>query len=377
MKGGVCLLKIIQKNLDSLENNSFFWLDQHATIGFDIETTGFSRYTNFIYLIGYLYKYRGQLIIKQLLAEKKEDEIFILEEFLNDCKNFDYLLTFNGNQFDIPFVITRADIHGLNTDLFEQMKKTDLFRLLKPLKKILPIPNSKQKSFEDFLQTNREDQMDGGQLIQIYLDYEKKASSHNEELLLLHNYEDVLGLLRLQILHSYFKGISEKHVKATSIQFYESSREVVIKQELSIELPKPISFQNQYGYFHLEKNCRKVLLKLTRDDFRLPLLPYKDYVYLISEDCVIPKLLSTTVAPSNCQKATSKNCFIKTNTECILLPLFLKEELDALAIPILYPHGTGSLSKPKDLSITLDSFLSHSSTLSKNIANQLFQHCIC
>ena len=190
-------------------NEHFPWFDQQTTMAFDIETTGFSKQSNFIYLIGYSYQMGNKLIIKQLLAQNRSDEITLLQCFFEDCQQYSCLLTFNGDQFDIPFIVSRGNFHQLSTRAFEQMQRIDLYKRLKPYKKFLPIPSAKQKSFEEFLHTGRKDEMDGGQLIQVYYEYEKTANTVSENLLLLHNFEDVNGLLEIQKLTILFEYCTE------------------------------------------------------------------------------------------------------------------------------------------------------------------------
>ncbi len=356
-------------------NEQFPWFDQQTTMAFDIETTGFSKQSNFIYLIGYSYQMGNKLIIKQLLAQNRSDEITLLQCFFEDCQQYSCLLTFNGDQFDIPFIVSRGNFHQLSTRAFEQMQRIDLYKRLKPYKKFLPIPSAKQKSFEEFLHTGRKDEMDGGQLIQVYYEYEKTANTVSENLLLLHNFEDVNGLLEIQKLAVYEDLFSSQYIKQSKFVFFEQSSEVLIVQEHSLEIPKPISFRNIFGYFHMEKSQRKLLLKIKKGPYQIPLLPYKDYVYLISEDTVIPKALSSTVDSSNLKKANSKNCFLRTESECIDLPVSLKEELDLCHIPVLYPQNNIS-PKIKSIAITKDDFFTHSNTLVPLIANQIFQEFI-
>lgn len=364
-------MKTIKKELELPMNEHFPWFDQRTTMAFDIETTGFSKQSNFIYLIGYSYQVDNKIVIKQLLARNRLDEFTLLQSFFEDCLQYSCLLTFNGDQFDIPFIIARGNYHHLSTLAFEQMQRIDLYKRLKPYKKFLPIPSAKQKSFEEFLHTGRIDEMDGGQLIQVYYEYEKTANSVLENLLLLHNFEDVNGLLEIQKLAVYEDLLHSQYINQSNYVLFEQSSEVLIIQDHSLEIPKQISFRNKFGYFHIEHSQRKLLLKIKKGLYQIPLLPYKDYVYLISEDTVIPKALASTVDLSNLKKANAKNCFLRTESECIDLPVSLKEQLDVYHIPVLYPQNSIS-PKFKTIAITKDDFFSHSDTLVPLIANQLF-----
>ena len=370
-KGPVSILKIITHRQKTNIQNPVLWFDPHTTVAFDIETTGFSNQSNFIYLIGFSYQINDELFCKQLLAQNRADELEILQYFFEECKQYDSLLTFNGDQFDIPFVIARGHIHHLSTQAFEEMKRFDLYKALKKLKKILPLPSTKQKSFEEFLQSERLDEMDGGQLIKVYFDYEKVPSIEQEELLLLHNYEDVLGLTKLQQLFLYDQLVKDTCLNPVVSTLFDQSNEILLTQEHSFEVPKEVSVRNLFGYFQIGFSKRKILLKIKKDFYRIPLLPYKDYVYLISENTVIPKALASTVDPANLKKANSRNCFLEKEIECIELPITLLAQLEQIHIPVWYPSPKAT--KSKTIAITKDSYIQNSTVLSMIVINELFQ----
>ena len=77
-------------------------------IYFDIETTGFSRKYCIVYLIGCMYYSGDELIYTQWLAENFNDEANVLIAFNKFIKDFDTVIHFNGNSFDIPFVTERV-----------------------------------------------------------------------------------------------------------------------------------------------------------------------------------------------------------------------------------------------------------------------------
>lgn len=374
-KGRIIRLKVRINKIENSLYNCFSWYDKSSTLAFDIETTGFSKHSNFIYLIGYIVQERGEIYIKQLLADSRQEESNLLQQFFDDCRSSTSLLTFNGDQFDIPFIIARAKLHHLSTLFFENMSRFDLYKELKAYKKILPIPSARQKSFEEFLNTGRKDEMDGGELIQIYLDYEKKPTEQFENLLLLHNYEDVLGLLELQQLCVYEDALKSTSIEQSSYSYFEQTSEILITQKHSLDIPRTISFRNSFGYYSIEQFNRKLLLKIKKGFYKKPLTPHKDYVYLVSEDTIIPKALASTVDSSNIKKATSKNCFLRIESECIHLPATLEKELESFQLPLLIPLED-SFNKTKTIAISKESFFNASSSLPAIIADALFQSYI-
>jgi len=295
-----------------------------SVLFFDIETTGFSRQTSLIYLIGYGYLEQNLFHLTQLLIENDDDEKELLATFFPVASSFDCLLTFNGIQFDLPFLIERGRIHDVSASFLENKKQIDLFREMKPLRHILSLENAKQKTFELFLSIQRNDQYDGGQLIPVFFDYLGQHQEEQENLLWIHNLEDVIGMCELLPLLYYKKMLYSDEVIHSSYHYLPSSNELLIIQEMDIFVPHPISYRFKHYYLSLEENKRKLLITLTQKDCRLPLSPINDYVYVKSEEMVIPKALASTMDKENYCKATIKNCYIPFTANC--LGLNLKKE---------------------------------------------------
>ena len=56
-------------------------LSDNNAIFYDIETTGLSRYTASVYLIGAVHYEKNQWILYQWMAENEEEEATVLQEF--------------------------------------------------------------------------------------------------------------------------------------------------------------------------------------------------------------------------------------------------------------------------------------------------------
>ena len=224
--------------------------------------------------------------------------------------------SFNGISFDIPFLIERGKIHGIHSTFLNTKKQIDLFREMKPLRHVLSLENAKQKTFERFLHIQRNDQYDGGQLIEIFYDYLDDATVETENLLWTHNLEDVIGMYQLLPLIAYKKMLNPEASPTTTFEYLSKSNELFILQEMDFFIPNPLSYRFQHYYLSMEKNKRKLLISLEEKDYRLALSPLSDYMYVESEDIVIPKVLATTMDKSNYCKATKKNCFLRVFANC-------------------------------------------------------------
>ena len=162
-------------------------------IYFDIETTGFSRKYCIVYLIGCMYYSGDELCYTQWLAENFNDEANVLMAFNKFIKDFDTVIHFNGNSFDIPFLTERGKKYNLEFD-FDNYQSIDIYKPVSKLNHILKMENNKQKSFEKLLGINRSDPFSGGDLIEVFKHY---VESKDERLLfplLLHNKEDVWNM---------------------------------------------------------------------------------------------------------------------------------------------------------------------------------------
>lgn len=168
---------------------------------FDIETTGLSPVYCKVILSGIL-RFDGgqspdQAQVIQLFADRPDDEKQLLAETIRILDSVDYVITYNGRHFDIPFVEKRAKKHGLS---FRPPYDLDLYQIVSghsPLRQILP--SLKQKSLEQYLglSDGRDDEISGAESVALYERYMASHAFQLERQILLHNHDDVIQLYRL------------------------------------------------------------------------------------------------------------------------------------------------------------------------------------
>lgn len=174
----------IEKDIENLiPDNSVF---------LDIETTHLNYRFSRIYLIGLLGKIGGKFYLYQFLTERKEDERELIIESGKIIDQFDEIITFNGDSFDLNFIRGRGEILDVNTD-FLNKTSTDLYIIVRDEGFFLELENRKLKTLEKYLRISREDEFSGKELINKYYEYEK-GKIENEKLLLLHNKEDIINM---------------------------------------------------------------------------------------------------------------------------------------------------------------------------------------
>lgn len=190
--------------LDRLIKDSFF---------FDIETTGLShKYSNIISITLLLYeenKYR----IYQLYCEYKIDEKEAIKYFKDLIKNKKYVITYNGNTFDIPFVINKSLEYEINLYL-NNFVKIDLYNDMRNLKNKIEISDLKLKTVESYFNINRNDIISGKDVTILYEAYKIEPRKEFSDMILEHNYEDVynLSILFDKVLSLYDHIIIHKNV---------------------------------------------------------------------------------------------------------------------------------------------------------------------
>ncbi|MCG4585515.1 ribonuclease H-like domain-containing protein, partial [Anaerosalibacter bizertensis] len=96
-------METIYYNID-YDLNIEKYFDDGQVCFLDIETTGFSRVKDIIYLVGLLIYNEGKYTLKQYFLNSPEKEKLLLKSLIHDIEESKYIVTFNGNTFDIPFL---------------------------------------------------------------------------------------------------------------------------------------------------------------------------------------------------------------------------------------------------------------------------------
>ncbi|MEG0919097.1 MAG: ribonuclease H-like domain-containing protein [Anaerovoracaceae bacterium] len=195
-------MKIIEKKVNQVPISyrplDIFFGNLNCAV-FDIETTGLSpKKANLILSGFYIPSPDGNFIYKQIFAESLMEESMVIEETLKVLNSVDYIVTYNGVSFDIPFLEKR--MKALNIKGRPMPYNLDIYKLLarhSDLKSLLP--NLRQKTIEIYLgySDSRQDQISGEQSIYEYFDYLETRDPEALEKILLHNRDDVLQLYKL------------------------------------------------------------------------------------------------------------------------------------------------------------------------------------
>lgn len=282
----------------------------------DIETTGFTAKSSSLYLIGAAYFYTGCWHIKQWFAEHYQDEKALLTDFFSFAADFTHLIHFNGNNFDLPYLLQKCEMHNLPYN-FDKFEGIDIYKRISPYKFFLHTPNCKQRTLEELLCVEREDTYNGGELIGIYHDYVKNHDDKSCRFLLLHNSDDIRGMLQILPLLAFydlFNGtVKAKKVQSNHFVDYHGheKQELLMKLELPTPLPLTISNLSNSCYFSGEASEGILKVPVYEEEMKYFYSNYKDYYYLPEEDMALHKSVASFVDKAHRAQASAANCYTR------------------------------------------------------------------
>lgn len=305
------------KNTD-LHNSDFIvnFPEYRHTLFFDIETTGFSPKTTSLYMIGAAFFDEVQWQVVQWFCDSPADEGIVLADFFNFAGNYSSIAHFNGDGFDIPYILEKCKMYNLPYN-FDNFASTDLFKEIKRFGRLLKTENYKQKTIENFLGIGRDDKYTGGDLIHFYQEYVQTRDNMLKEALFLHNYEDLCGLVKLVPMLNY-RALIDGCFNITSLDIIKSTTDAaddaidaVFTAVLEYPLPKRISGGSGPYYFTAYNDTLKVKVKIYTDELKFFYSNYKDYYYLPYEDTAIHKSVAFYVDKNFRTRAKAANCYSK------------------------------------------------------------------
>lgn len=286
---------------------------------FDIETTGLSFRQAYVYLIGAVYYNNNSWEMIQWFAQTPNEEPLVLETFLTFAASYHYLFHFNGDTFDLPFLRGKSQMYLYDFSL-DHLASVDLYRTVRPLKKMLKLMKLNQTTLEAFLDVSRQDIFDGGQLIPLYYKYVKTTDQALLKLILLHNHDDLLGMLQLLSLLSYRDLLNGKY-QVSKISMSNDSKkglsadqavpQLLIHLDLDIPLPKPISYALEGGYLLGEGYRCRLSIDGVNETLKYFFPNHTDYYYLPLEDTAIHKSVASYVDKEHRKQAKASTCYCK------------------------------------------------------------------
>lgn len=282
----------------------------------DIETTGLSPVGSQLYMIGLAFYKSDRWHIEQWMAGRPSEERELLLKLAAFLPQFTHIIHFNGNRFDIPYLIQKAREHFVELD-FDAYQGIDIYKRVAPLKKLLALPDCRQKTIEQFLGINRIDKYTGGELIRVYKAYTLSPNDTMLELLIQHNYDDMKGMLDIVSILSYSELFTEElpvsRVEMTKSHNMEGNTtyELSMTLKLPVALPKELFAHYDSNFLHIEKDRAIIKVPVFKEELKFFYSNYKDYYYIPSLDSAFHKSVSGHVDSSLRKQASPGTCYTR------------------------------------------------------------------
>jgi len=137
------------------------WLD-HARVGFfDIESTDLKANVGYILCWGLLHTdgtVMSDVVTRQAIRGSQiEPDRAVVASCLQALKSVDVVVTYNGTRFDLPFLRSRALVHGLSFPAYGQLLHIDLYWYTRQL---LKLTNNRMGTASSFLGGTDKDSYD-------------------------------------------------------------------------------------------------------------------------------------------------------------------------------------------------------------------------
>ncbi len=299
----------------------------------DIETTGFSPKYASIYMIGIAYLKKNHIMIEQWFCEKESDEYELLFRFNQLLCEDVTLYHYNGDRFDMPFIKQRMSLFSMSMNSYESV---DLLTKVRPFKQLLGLENLKLKTIEAYFGYERDDPFTGGDLIEHYKNYLQHPQEETKAMLLLHNYEDLIGLMdvlsHLPVIQ-LFENFKEKSMTHQLIESYinETTYVATIKTLVSGQY----CFKHPLATININDHKLSINIQAVVGTLYYFFPDYQNYYYLPEEDYAIHKSIGAFVDKTHRIKAKKNNAYVKKDS--IFLPALKKYELN---VPLYYDDPT-------------------------------------
>jgi len=333
-------MKLIRTKLNT---DQFHGLSLPAdTLLFDIETTGLSADTSYLYLIGAVCLEDGAPTLLQWFCDEYSEEKEVLTSFRDFVKNYPRLVHYNGTGFDIPYLNKKFKRHCLSYAI-DSEGTLDIYKILLPYKKHTTFPDFKQKTLEQCAGFTREDTFSGGELTDVYAAYAGKyrlatLTGNSEEadalryVMLLHNHDDLIGLFYLYNktrLPDFFTGnLQPSVIKLEQGLLYTFDFPL---------LPFPVSLMQNDCVLTVTGKESDLLLPFYEGELKYFFKDYKNYYYLKYEDTAVHVSVAEWVDKEAKEKCKPATAYQKKNGMFLALPFNKPEQEEEITdVPLFY-----------------------------------------
>lgn len=310
-------MKVSETRIAPAEGDLALWRELFPlpSVFLDIETMGLSKTYAPVYLVGLLYQTPEGPVLAQYLADNPSDERRMLKAALDKVAEFDTVITFNGDAFDLPFLEYRAQ--KLRLTNFPKRESVDLYRRFAPYCKAFGLTNRKLKTLEEFLGIYREDPFTGGQLIELYDEYSATGDARLEKVILLHNFEDIANMPALLRMEGFARALRTAAVTSAS---YEGDGRLLFTLEKPLPLAPAFCVGDADICIADDRRTLAWQLPVGEGELRYFLPTYKDYYFLPEQGKIVHTSLAGAIPASARRKAKANECYLVRRGRFVKMP---------------------------------------------------------
>ena len=198
---------------------------------------------------------------------------------------------------------------------------------------------------EKYLGYERKDKFSGKELIKLFKDFIAFKEEEKRELILLHNHDDLMGMLhilpttalsQLEFIANnkvYLENLLNSEInKEAKLDFLLEEKDLQSEINLSFKLLAPLArdfnFNSDYFSLKITKENVSIKIKVIKTELKHFYKNYKDYFFIPNENKAIHKSVANYIDKEFRIKATKENCYICHTSRFI--PVF--EEFEEINI---------------------------------------------
>ncbi len=288
---------------------------------FDIETTGLSANRSDLYLIGLGFYDDDHFKTLFLFNDDGCSEPEILARFANHISRYRYLVSYNGDTFDIPYIRTKMQQFDIDCS-FDNIRSVDIYKTSRRYKKLFNMNSVKQIDVEDLVGFQRKIFISGGTLINAYKEYLKTGSSDLLDDLMTHNHDDVRGLISITEFLNLPRICNE--LKTLDVSRTDDFIEYTCGTP---KLPCRITYSSPVMRINANDRQLRILIPVTQKTMKFYFKDYKNYYYLPVEDMAIHKSMAAYVDSTHKEKATKETAYTQITDVFIPAPSHEKNNI--------------------------------------------------
>lgn len=228
------------------------------SIVLDIETTGVSRIHSKVVVVGLL-DHLGNFT--QFAIEDESEEMTLLEEILPYLYN-KHIITYNGQNFDIPFLKDRYKHYGMEP--FSEQSQFDIYRFLISNRLITDFENFALQDIEKINNLERNENFEIKDDILLY----NKISDMDISKIMIHNKYDVINTESILSIvkeinnRKKFKILFKDHVYTAKIEHIDLDKNILHIKSTLKNVDIPYRFEDGTYFLDWSKNTLTIRLKV-------------------------------------------------------------------------------------------------------------------